>query len=32
MRTAGRGLASVINLLDPDVIVMGGGVSNIARL
>jgi fructokinase len=27
-----RGLASVINLLDPDVIVMGGGVSNIARL
>ncbi|HJX64934.1 MAG TPA: ROK family protein [Polyangia bacterium] len=27
-----RGLASIINLLDPDVIVMGGGVSNIARL
>jgi len=27
-----RGLASVINLLDPDVIVMGGGVSNVARL
>jgi fructokinase len=27
-----RGLASVINLLDPDVIVMGGGLSNIARL
>jgi fructokinase len=27
-----RGLASVINLLDPDVIVLGGGISNIARL
>ena len=27
-----RGLASVINLLDPDVIVLGGGVSNIDRL
>ena len=27
-----RGLASVINLLDPDVIVLGGGVSNIERL
>ena len=27
-----RGLASVINLLDPDAIVLGGGVSNIARL
>ena len=27
-----RGLASVINLLDPDVIVLGGGLSNIARL
>jgi fructokinase len=27
-----RGLASVINFLDPDVIVMGGGLSNIARL
>lgn len=27
-----RGLASVINLLDPDVIVLGGGMSNIARL
>lgn len=27
-----RGLAQVINLLDPDVIVLGGGVSNIARL
>lgn len=27
-----RGLAHVINLLDPDVIVLGGGVSNIARL
>lgn len=27
-----RGLASVINLLDPNVIVLGGGVSNLARL
>ncbi|WP_119459552.1 ROK family protein [Rhodospirillaceae bacterium SYSU D60014] len=27
-----RGLAAVINLLDPDVIVLGGGLSNIARL
>jgi fructokinase len=27
-----RGLASVINLLDPDVIVAGGGLSNIERL
>lgn len=27
-----RALASVINLLDPDVIVLGGGVSNIERL
>lgn len=27
-----RGLASVINLIDPDVIVLGGGVSNIDRL
>jgi fructokinase len=27
-----RGLAHVVNLLDPDVIVLGGGVSNIARL
>ena len=27
-----RGLASVVNLLDPDVIVLGGGVSNVARL
>jgi fructokinase len=27
-----RGLAQVINLLDPDVIVMGGGASQIARL
>jgi fructokinase len=27
-----RALATVINLLDPDVIVLGGGVSNIARL
>ena len=27
-----RGLASVINVIDPGVIVMGGGLSNIARL
>ena len=27
-----KGLASVINLLDPDVIVLGGGMSNIERL
>jgi fructokinase len=27
-----RGLASVINLLDPEVIVLGGGMSNIRRL
>jgi fructokinase len=28
----GRALASVINVLDPDVIVLGGGMSNIERL
>lgn len=27
-----RGLASVINLVDPDVIVLGGGLSNLVRL
>jgi fructokinase len=27
-----RSLASIINVLDPDVIVLGGGVSNIARI
>jgi fructokinase len=27
-----RALATVINVLDPDVIVLGGGVSNIAAL
>lgn len=27
-----RGLASVVNLLDPDVIVLGGGLSNVAWL
>jgi fructokinase len=27
-----RGLAQVINLLDPDVIVLGGGLSNLGRL
>jgi len=28
----GRGLAVVVDLLDPDMIVLGGGMSNIARL
>ena len=28
----GRALAGVINVLDPDVIVLGGGLSNIERL
>src|SRR5207247_6411398 len=27
-----RALATLVNILDPDVIVMGGGLSNIARL
>ncbi|WP_449687533.1 ROK family protein [Aerophototrophica crusticola] len=27
-----RGLAGVVNLLDPDVVVLGGGMSNVARL
>jgi fructokinase len=27
-----RGLASVVNLLDPDAVVLGGGLSNIAQL
>jgi fructokinase len=27
-----RGLASVINIVDPDIIVLGGGLSNIVRL
>jgi fructokinase len=27
-----RALASVINVLDPDVVVLGGGMSNIERL
>jgi len=27
-----RGLATVINLLDPEAIVLGGGVSNLERL
>lgn len=27
-----RGLATVVNILDPDVIVLGGGLSNVARL
>lgn len=31
-RRLARGLASVINTLDPDVIVVGGGLSEIARL
>ena len=31
-RRLGKALATVINLVDPDVIVLGGGVSNIGRL
>jgi fructokinase len=31
-RRMARALASVINILDPDVIVLGGGMSNIGRL
>ena len=31
-RRMAKALASVINILDPDVIVLGGGLSNIARL
>ncbi|HYE85068.1 MAG TPA: ROK family protein, partial [Vicinamibacterales bacterium] len=31
-RRMARALASVVNVLDPDVIVLGGGLSNIARL
>lgn len=31
-RRLAKGLASVINLLDPDVVVLGGGLSNIASL
>jgi predicted NBD/HSP70 family sugar kinase len=27
-----RALASVMNVLDPDVVVLGGGLSNVARL
>ena len=27
-----RGLASVVNVLDPDVVVLGGGLSNLSRL
>jgi fructokinase len=27
-----RGLASIVNVLDPDVIVLGGGMSNVTRL
>ena len=27
-----RALASVINIIDPDVIVLGGGLSNISQL
>jgi fructokinase len=32
MERLGRALASVVNILDPDAIVLGGGLSNIARL
>lgn len=28
----GRALAAIVNVLDPDVIVLGGGLSNVARL
>ena len=28
----GRSLAVIVNMLDPDVIVLGGGLSNVARL
>ena len=31
-RRLAKGLASVINVLDPDVVVMGGGLSRVARL
>jgi fructokinase len=31
-RRMGRALASIINVLDPDVIVLGGGMSNVDRL
>jgi predicted NBD/HSP70 family sugar kinase len=31
-RRLARALASVINLLDPDVVVLGGGMSNVDRL
>jgi fructokinase len=31
-RRMARALATIINILDPDVIVLGGGMSNIARL
>ena len=27
-----RALASIINVLDPDIIVLGGGMSNVSRL
>jgi fructokinase len=32
MERLGRALASVVNILDPDVIVLGGGLSNIESL
>ena len=32
MERLGRALASVVNILDPDAIVLGGGLSNIERL
>jgi fructokinase len=28
----GRGLAGIINILDPDIIVLGGGLSNVREL
>ena len=32
LERAGRALAMVVNLIDPDVIVLGGGLSNVERL
>ena len=32
LRSFGRALATVINILDPDVVVLGGGVSNVGAL
>ena len=32
MNRLGRALATIINVIDPDAIVLGGGLSSIARL